>query len=122
MKTLEDIRQDKDLQSQIHWDMKPRERIRRTRIETEEEMAQIEKQLQARVGYYFYIDVRNRHAGLYLYENYPDGSGRFVAEITEIPEEMLQEAVWEAGGKIETDGHYPINASIKTWLKNRLAD
>src|SRR3989304_4123635 len=75
---LADIRRDKDLQSQIHWDMKPRERIRRTRIETEEEMAQIEKQLQARVGYYFYIDVRNRHAGLYLYENYPDGSGRFV--------------------------------------------
>ena len=122
MKTLEDIRRDKDLQSQIHWDMKPRERVRRTRIETEEEMAQIEKQLQARVGYYFYIDVRNLQPVLYLYENYPDGSGRFVAEITEIPEEMLHEAVREAGGKIETDGHYPINASIKTWLKNRLAD
>lgn len=122
MKTLEDIRQDKDLQSQIHWDMKPRERIRRTRIEGDEEMAEIEKQLQARVGYYFYIDVRNRQAGLYLYENYPDGSGRFVAEITEIPEEMLQDSVREAGGKIGTDGHYPINTSIKTWLKNRLVD
>ena len=122
MKALDDIRQDKDLQSQIHWDMKPRERIRRTRIETEEEMAQIEKQLQARVGYYFYIDVRNCQAGLYLYENYPDGSGRFVAEVTEIPEQMLHEAVQEAGEKIETDGRYPINASIKTWLKNQLAD
>src|SRR3989304_2470800 len=122
MKTLEDIRRDKDLQSQIHWDMKPRERIRRTRIETGEEMAQIEKQLQARIGYYFYIDVRNRHAGLYLYENYPDGSGRFVAEITEISEEMLQEGVREAGGKTDTEGHSPIKAAIKTWLKDQLAD
>jgi hypothetical protein len=121
MKTLDDIRQDKALQSQIHWDMKPRERIRRTGMDTQEEAEQIEKQLQARVGYYFYIDVRNLQTALYLYENYPDGSGRFVAEITEIPEQMLQEAVHEAGGKIETDSRYPINDSIKTWLKNQLA-
>ena len=121
MKTLEDIRQDKALQSQIHWDMKPRERIRRTGMETQEEAEEIAKQLQARVGYYFYIDVRNFQPALYLYENYPDGSGRFVAEITEIPEQMLHEAVREAGGKIDTDGRYPINAPIKTWLKNQLA-
>jgi hypothetical protein len=121
MKTLDDIRQDKALQSQIHWDMKPRERIRRTGIETQEEAEQIGKQLRARVGYYFYIDVKNRQSVLYLYENYPDGSGRFVAEITEIPEQMLREAVQEAGGKKESDGRYPINDSIKTWLKDQLA-
>lgn len=121
MKTLDDIRQDKALQSQIHWDMKPRERIRRTGTETLEEAEQIRKQLQARVGYYFYIDVRNREAALYLYENYPDGSGRFVAEVTEIPEQMLGEAVREAGGKMEMEGRYPINDSIKTWLKDQLA-
>jgi hypothetical protein len=121
MKTLDDIRQDKSLQSQIHWEMKPRERIRRTGAETQEEMERIKEQLQARVGYYFYIDVRNLQPALYLYENYPDGSGRFVAEITEIPEQMLHEAVEEAGGKMETDGRYPINDSIKAWLKNQLA-
>jgi len=121
MKTLDDIRLDKALQSQIHWDMKPRERIRRTGMETQEEMERIEKQLQARIGYYFYIDVRNRQPVLYLYENYPDGSGRFVAEITEIPEQMLHEAVQEAGGKMETDNRYPINARIKTWLKNQIS-
>src|SRR3970282_1197431 len=122
MKTLEDIRRDKDLQSKSHWDIKPRERVRRTRIETEEEMAQIEKQLQARVGYYFYIDVRNLQPVLYLYENYPDGSGRFVAEITKIPEEMLHEAAREAGRKIETDRHYYLNTAIQTWLKKQVAD
>jgi hypothetical protein len=121
MKTLDDIRQDKALQSQIHWDMKPRERIRRTGVETQEEIERIEKELQARVGYYFYIDVRYRQPALYLYENYPDGSGRFVAEVTEIPEQMLHEAVKEAGGRIETDGRYPINDPIKTWLRNQLA-
>ncbi|MER3445621.1 MAG: hypothetical protein C4291_01765 [Candidatus Dadabacteria bacterium] len=121
MKTLDDIRQDKALQSQIYWDMKPRERIRRTETETQGEAEQITKQLQDRVGYYFYIDVRNLQPALYLYENYPDGSGRFVAEITEIPEQMLREAVREAGGGIETDGRYPIDDSIKAWLRNQLA-
>jgi hypothetical protein len=90
-------------------------------METPEEEKQITKQLQDRVGYYFYIDVRNLQPALYLYENYPDGSGRFVAEITEIPEQMLREAVEEAGGKIETDGRYPINDPIKAWLKKQLA-
>jgi hypothetical protein len=122
MKTLDDIRQDTTLQSKIHWDMKPRERIRRTQIENEEEMKKIEEELEARVGYFFYIDIKNRLSGLYLYENYPDGSGRFIAEITEIPEEMLQEAIKEAGGSVTIDGRYPINTSIKTWLKNHLKD
>ena len=122
MKTLEDIRQDKDLQSQIHWDMKPRERIKRAGTETEEEMQEIRKQLQASVGYYFFIEVRGQQIALYLYENYPDGSGRFVAEIIEISEEMIHEAIREAGGNMKTDARYPINDSIKSWLKNKLAD
>jgi hypothetical protein len=122
MKTLEDIKNDKPLLPQIHWDMKPRERIRRTGSDTKEEMEDIERQLQARVGYFFFIEVRNLQTALYLYENYPDGSGKFVSEITEIPEQMLNEAVIEAGGNMKTDGRYPINLPIKTWLKNQLAD
>jgi len=122
MKTLEDIKNDKPLLPQIHWDMKPRERIRRTGSETKEEMEDIERQLQARVGYFFFIEVRNLQTAFYLYENYPDGSGKFIAEITEIPEQMLNEAVMEAGGNMKTDGRHPINASIKNWLINQLAD
>lgn len=121
MKTLEDIRQDKDLQSQIHWEMKPRERIKRSGIETEEEIERIRKLLQDRVGYYFYIEVRRQQLALYLYENYPDGSGRYLAELTEVPEDMLHEAVQETGATVKTDGNYPINAAIKTWLKAQLA-
>jgi hypothetical protein len=122
MKTLEDIKNDKPLLPQIHWDMKPRQRIRRTGSETKEEMEDIERQLQARVGYFFFIEVRNLQTALYLYENYPDGSGKFVSEITEIPEQMLNEAVIESGGNMKTDGRYPISLPIKTWLKNQLAD
>ncbi len=122
METLDDIKQNKTLQSQIHWDMKPRERIRRTDARNEEEMKEIERQLEARVGYYFYIEVRNLHSVLYLYENYPDGSGRFVAEIAEVPEEMLEEAINEAGGSLKIDGRYAINDGIKTLLKNHLKD
>jgi hypothetical protein len=120
MKTLDDIRHDKDLQSQIHWDMEPRKRIQRTLNETQEEMEQLEKQLRARVGYYFYIDVQKHNPALYLYQNYPDGSGKFVVEVIEIPEQMLHEALREAGGSMNIDGRYPVNATIKTWLQNRL--
>ncbi len=122
MKILDDIRQDKELQSQIHWDMEPRKRIQRMLNETQEEMEQLEKQLGARVGYYFYIDVQKHQPTLYLYQNYPDGSGKFVAEVTEIPEQMLHKALQEAGGSVDIDGRYPVNAGIKTWLKNRLAE
>jgi len=122
MKTLVDIKNDKPLISQVNWDMKPRERIRRTGSETREEMEEIERQLQERVGYFFFIEVTNHQTALYLYENYPDGSGKFIAEIIEIPEHMIQEAIKEAGGNIKTDGRYPINDSIKSWLINQLAD
>ncbi|HEX3034890.1 MAG TPA: hypothetical protein VHT73_07105 [Thermodesulfobacteriota bacterium] len=121
MKTLDDIRQDENLKSQIRWDMKPRERIRRKETETEEDMAQIQKMLQDRVGYYFYIEVRYQQPALYLYENYPDGSGRYIAEVTEIPEQLIHGAIQEAGGKIDADGRYPVNTQIITWLKKRLA-
>ncbi len=122
MKTLVDIRNEKALISQINWDMKPRGRIRRKGNETREEIEEIERQMQARVGFYFFIEVRNLQTALYLYENYPDGSGDFIAEIIEAPEQMIQEAITEAGGNIKTDGRYPINDSIKSWLKNQLAD
>jgi len=121
MKTLDDIRQDKELQSQIRWDMKPREKIRRSELETEEQMKEVEKLLKARVGYYFYIEVRNRVLALYLYENYPDGSGKYIAELTEVPEQMVLDAILEAGGKIERDGQYALNQPIIVWLKNQLA-
>ncbi len=122
MKTLDDIKQDKDLQSRIHWDMKPREKIRRSGSETEEQMKEIQKLLKARVGCYFYIEVRNRVPALYLYENYPDGSGKYLAELTEVPEQMIIDAILDAGGKVERDGQYALNESIKTWLKNQLAE
>jgi len=122
MKTLVDIKNDKPLIPQVNWDMKPREKIRRTGNETKEEMEEIERQLQERVGYFFFIEVRNHQTALYFYENYPDGSGKFIAEIIEISEHMIQEAVKEAGGNSKTDGRYPMNDSIKSWLKNQLAD
>ena len=122
MKTLVDIRNETALISQINWDMKPRDKIRRKGNETPEEIEEIERQMQARLGFYFFIEVRNLQTALYLYENYPDGSGDFIAEIIEAPEQMIQEAITEAGGNIKTDGRYPINDLIKSWLKNQLAD
>jgi|GEM_PF-3170280 len=120
MKGLDEIRNEKELLSKIDWEMKPRPRMQRTTNETEEEMAKLSKQLQERVGFYFFIEVIFGQPAVFLYENYPDGSGRYLAEITVVPDNMLADAVTEAGGSMEKNGRYPLNETVKSWLKNEL--
>lgn len=121
MKTLKDIKEDRVLISMIRWDLKPRERLNRSKVESEEQMKVISKQLKDRVGFFFYIEVINGFLVVFLYENYPDGSGRYIAEITDAPEDMLIEAIEEAGGSREQDGRYPINSKVRVWLEQQLS-
>ncbi len=119
MKGLEDIAKDKDLQARIRWELKPISRVKRSSQETEEDMKRIRKQFEERVGLYFFVEVIFGNIALYLYENYPDGSGKYVAEITDLPHELLVSAVKETGGSIDKDGRYSINSQIESWLKAR---
>lgn len=121
MKGLDDIKKDREIQSKIDWDMKPRPKVQRTANETEEQMGDVSKSLQAREGVYFYIEVIHGQAVVFLYQNYPDGSGKHLAEITDVPQEMLSEAVNEAGGSVNQHGKYPLNNAVKEWLKNELS-
>ncbi|MGQ0794410.1 MAG: DVU0772 family protein [Deltaproteobacteria bacterium] len=120
MKTLDDIKHDKELLSVIRWDMKPREKIRRTGNETPEQSEEIRKQLLEGVGFYFHIEIRYQYPSLYLYESYPDGSGKFVAEAPDAPPDMIEEAVLGSGGAMDRDGRYPVSERVKTWLRGRL--
>lgn len=120
MKGLNEIKNEKELLSKINWEMKPRPRMQRTANETEEEMAELSKQLQKRVGFYFFIEVIFGQPAVFLYENYPDGSGRYLAEITDVPGDMLRDAIEDAGGSLEQNGRYPLNESVRTWLRKEL--
>lgn len=120
MKGLDDIKNDKELISKINWDMKPRPKVQRSVNETEDQMADVSKELASREGFYFYIEVIHGQPVVFLYENYPDGSGKYIAEITDVPDDMLMDAVREAGGTNEQHGKYPLNDKIKKWLKDKL--
>lgn len=121
MKGLDDIKKDREIQSKIDWDMKPRPKVQRTVNETEEQMGDVSKSLQAREGVYFYIEVIHGQAVVFLYQNYPDGSGKYLAEITDVPQEMLSEAVNEAGGSVNQHGKYPLNDAVREWLRKELS-
>lgn len=121
MKGLQDIKNDRELLEKVNWDMKPRPKVQRAVNETEEQMGDISKSLQAREGVYFYIEVIHGQAVVFLYQNYPDGSGKYLAEITDIPREMLDDAVNQAGGSGQQHGKYPLNEEVKNWLKKELS-
>ena len=122
MKGLQDIKDDKELLEKINWDMKPRPKVQRSVNETEQQMGDLSRQLREREGFYFYIEVIYGQAVVFLYENYPDGSGKYIAEITDVPQDMLNKAVEEAGGSLEQHGKYPLNEDIKNWLRNKLSE
>lgn len=122
MKGLQDIKHDKELLEKINWDMKPRPKVQRSVNETEEQMGDLSRQLREREGFYFYIEVIYGQAVVFLYENYPDGSGRYIAEITDVPQDMLKKAVEESGGSLDQHGKYPLNEDIKNWLRSKLSE
>lgn len=122
MKGLQDIKHDKELLEKINWDMKPRPKVQRSVNETEEQMGDLSRQLREREGFYFYIEVIYGQAVVFLYENYPDGSGRYIAEITNVPQDMLKKAVEESGGSLDQHGKYPLNEDIKNWLRSKLSE
>ncbi len=121
MKGLQDIKHDKELLEKINWEMKPRPRVQRSVNETEQQMGDLSRQLREREGFYFYIEVIYGQAVVFLYENYPDGSGKYIAEITDVPQEMLKKAVEESGGSLEQHGKYPLNDEVKNWLRKELS-
>jgi hypothetical protein len=114
---LKNMLEQKGIQPQeIRWDLTPKTAHISGIVASQEEL---EKKVDARVGYYFFISVWDCQASLMLMKN-EKYSATVVCEVKEIPNRMLQEAVKEVG-MINMSGYYPINTKIEAWLKEKLS-
>ncbi len=70
-------------------------------------------------GYILYIETMEKHPGLFLMIHNASGYAETFGKITDIPEDLLVEAIRENTGK-EHCKMYPVNARLKEWLKREL--
>ena len=90
-------------------------------FETPEDLEVFEMGRVETTGHYFCINVWDRKARLLLMESTVDIAFA-VGEVREIPEDLLVEAIKEAGATVNLSGHYPINQGVRRWLKEALLD
>jgi len=70
-------------------------------------------------GYVFYIDTMDNDPALFLMRHTAMDFAETLAKIDEIPRELLLGAVEENKDKAYFN-MYPINSSVKAWLKREL--
>jgi len=113
---LNDLKKDKEVLKDIIWDMEPKQ-LMEPRYSLTEEGKRKEKIIR---GYIFYIDkMSGDKPGLFLMCHTTMGYAETVANIDEIPDELIAEAIEENKGK-EYFGMYPINKKLEAWLKKEL--
>ena len=71
-------------------------------------------------GYVFYIDTMDKEPALFLMRHTAAAYAETLAQIHEVPQELLTEAIEENKSR-HYFGMYPINDKIKEWLKTELA-
>ena len=126
MKFEEIIEKVKDKEINLKWDLTPQKYsagIEEVEISSQEDINRLQEIIASRTGCYFYIDVWDMKAQLFLACN--DKEGNSKAESVEnvpltISYKDLISAVEEAGGAINHSGWYPINSKIETLLKEAL--
>jgi hypothetical protein len=113
---LNDLKKDKEVLKDIIWDIEPKQ-LMEPRYSLTEEGKRKEKIIR---GYIFYIDTMSGDKpGLFLMCHTTMGYAETVANIDEIPDELIAEAIEENKGK-EYFGMYPINKKLEAWLKKEL--
>jgi len=116
MALLNDLKKDKKVLKDIIWDIEPKQ-LMEPRYSLTEEGKRKEKIIR---GYIFYIDkMSGDKPGLFLMCHTTMGYAETVANIDEIPDELIAEAIEENKGK-EYFGMYPINKKLEAWLKKEL--
>jgi hypothetical protein len=113
---LNDLKKDKEVLKDIIWDIEPKQ-LMEPRYRITEEGKQEKKIIR---GYIFYIDkMSGDKPGLFLMCHTTMGYAETVANIDEIPDELIAEAIEENKGK-EYFGMYPINKKLEAWLRKEL--
>ena len=115
--SLKDLKGNYLVLKNIIWDIEPKQLMEPRYTITAEGKKETKK---IRSGYLFYIDkMSGKKPSLFLMCHTNTGYGETVALISEIPDELITEAIEENKSK-EFFRMYPINKKIENWLKKEL--
>lgn len=112
---LEDIKKEPFIIEHIKWDAGPKELTEPSIVPSCDGFIKKEPLK----GYIFYIDTMGDKPVLSLMRHTEAGFAETLAQIDEMPDELLAEAIEENKGK-GCFGMYPINTKIKDRLKKEL--
>jgi len=110
-RTLNDVRKVLD---QILWDLTPQEVVLKTR-QSLGSPEDYRKAFDAMHGYYFCVDVWGCKANLALVDHVMNIGETHILE-TDIPDAVLEKAVFEQGGSMLIGGLYAIDNKIKSLI------
>lgn len=113
--SLSDIKKEPFVIEHIRWDLEPKDLIEPRVIMTDEGI----KKREPIKGYVFYIDTMDKKPSLFLMRHTAADYAETLAQIDEIPQELLLEAVEENKSRIYF-GMCPINKKVEEWLKKEL--
>jgi len=103
----------------IRWDLTPEQVFASHEISSQEDWDFVIESAKQNTGYYFYIDVWDMNPKLMLMH-----SKKFAIEVVgiieDVPRDMLENAIEEAGGAINISGHYSIDTELKAYLHGRI--
>ncbi len=113
--TLNDIKKEPFVIEHILWNLEPKH-LMSPKIKKTEEEIKIRDEIK---GYVFYIETMHTKPKLFLMLHTAAEFAETAAQIDEIPQEMLLEAIEENEDK-HYFGMYPINKKVEEWLKKEL--
>lgn len=113
--SFSEIKKEPFIINNIRWDLEPKDLMEPRCIITEEGI----KKREPIKGYVFYIDAMEETPKLFLMRHTAADYAETLAEIEEIPKDLLSEAIEENREKAYFK-MYPINEKIKYWLKREL--
>ncbi len=113
--SLSEIKDEDFVKENILWDVLPKDLISPTVCLKD---GCIERKPHLK-GYVFYIDTSDKRPVLSLIRHTAAGYAETLAQIDEIPEELLLEAIEEGKDKC-CFMMYPINQKVRQWLREAL--
>lgn len=113
--SLNDIKKESFVIEHIRWDIEPKDLMEPRSSITEEGV----KTREPIKGYIFYIDTMDKKPILFLMRHTAADYAETLAQIDEIPQDLLLEAIEENKSKAYFS-MYPINKRVEEWLKREL--
>lgn len=113
--SLSDIKKEQFVIEHVRWDIEPKD-LMEPRYSITEEGVKTREPIK---GYVFYIDTMDKKPILFLMRHTAADYAETLAQIDEIPQELLLGAIEENKNKAYF-GMCPINKKVEEWLKKEL--